>query len=267
VTVTTRESQRTVATIDRAIDILVLFATSPQDDLGVTEIGKAVGLSKAVVHRTLTTLLSSGFVNVDPTTRRYRLGPMVLALSSAYLSRLDVRRISLPFLREISAATNETATLSVRHEWTRTYIEQVTPAREVMMTVKLGVPFPLHAGSSSKAFLAFLPEVEQAQFLQSAKLVALTPRTITDTRQLKKDLAEIRKRGYATSEGERQPGSGSIAAPVFGQNGEVVAVISVCGPGDRITEEREACTEVLLDATARASREFGYGLGETVPAT
>lgn len=259
---TTKEGQRTVATIDRAIDILVLFATSPQEDLGVTEIGKAVGLSKAVVHRTLTTLLSNGFVNVDPTSRRYRLGPMVLALSSAYLSRLDVRRISLPFLHEISKATNETATLSVRHEWTRTYIEQVTPAREVMMTVKLGVPFPLHAGSSSKAFLAFLPEAEQEHFIESSPLEALTPKTITGARQLRKDLRLIRERGYASSDGERQPGSGSMAAPVFGQNGDVVAVMSVCGPGDRISQEREMCLSVLLDATARASREFGYGLAD-----
>jgi IclR family acetate operon transcriptional repressor len=254
------DNQRTVATIDRALDVLVLLGQTDTLDLGVTEIAKSIGLSKAVVHRTLTTLVSKRFVSVDPTTRRYRIGPAVLALGAAYSSRIDVRRMALPYLHELCEATDETATLSVRHEWTRNYVEQITPAREVKMTVQIGASFPLHAGGSSKAFLAFLPEDEIEKYLKDSGLSALTEHTITNPHALRRELSRIRELGYATSDGERQPGSVSVAAPIFDQSGQVAAVMSVCGPAERMRDERDQCAKMLLKAAGELSSELGYDI-------
>lgn len=248
---------RVITSVERAADVLLLFARVDSADLGVTEIASELGLSKAVVHRILTTLSSKGLIESTDSTRRYRLGPLALSLGVAYLDHIDLRTLAMPALRQLSDRTRETATLSMRYGWERMYVDQVTPDREVKMTVALGRPFPLHTGSSSKAFLAFLPPDEQEAYLRRNELVALTPRTITEPDRLRDELAAIRERGYAVSHGERQAGAGSVAAPVLNHRGEPAAVVSVCGPLERFKDEVPMISEALVEATRALSRQLG----------
>ena len=249
---------QTIAAIERAVDVLMLFGDPDVTDLGVTEIAARRGLSKAVVHRILSSFRASGFVEVDESSRRYRLGPAALRLGLAYLERVDVRELARPELEGLSAATDETATLSLRTGWQRVYIDQVTPPRDVKMVVRLGQSVPLHAGASSKAFLAFLPADEQREYLDTQSLDALSPVTITDPKALRRELDAVAAAGYARSLGERLEGAASVAAPVFGHDGRPAAVVSVCGPRERFVEEVETVTPLLLAATARLSTRLGY---------
>ncbi|TMK22211.1 MAG: IclR family transcriptional regulator, partial [Actinobacteria bacterium] len=225
--------------------------------LGVTEIATALGLSKAVVYRILSSFRAKGFVELDESTRRYALGERTLHLGLAYMNRLDLPRIARPQLEGLSRDTNETATLSLRTGWERVYVDQVTPERDVMMMVQLGLRVPLHAGASSKAFLAFLHPAEQQEYL-ARPLDRMTKLTVTNNKVLRKELGEIRDRGYAVSFGERMEGAGSVAAPVFGHDDRPVAVISVCGPVERFREEAGDAAKLLLDATGRLSRRLGH---------
>ena len=168
-----------VATIERALSVLDLMAATDSEDLGVTEVAQKLDLSKAVVHRVLVTLVAHDYLQVDEKSRRYSLGPMALALGSAYLGRLDLRNLALPRLQGLSQRTGETATFSLRNGWTRTYVDQVTPDREIKMSVAIGKAYPLHAGSSSKSFLAFLPLEEQSRYIEESELAPLTDNTIT----------------------------------------------------------------------------------------
>ena len=252
------EPRRLISTIERAADVLQLFAEPGSADLGVTEIANRLALSKAVVHRVLTTLAAKGFVETDEVSRRYRLGPMALSLGVAYLDRIDIRSLALPRMQGLSQRTNETATLSLRYGWERMYVEQVTPNREVKMTVALGRAFPLHAGSSSKAFLAFIPIEDQEAYLARHQLEALTDSTISDPDALRRDLAAVRTRGYAISFGERQAGAGSVAAPVLDHRGRPTAAISVCGPLERFRGQVDYAAELLLEVTGELSRQLGY---------
>lgn len=238
-----------------------MFARSPSAALGVTEIATALGFSKAAVHRILSSLRNKGLVQMDPITHRYSLGPAILNLGLTYLDRLDVRQIAMPELSQLSQATQETVTLSVRTGWSRVYLDQVTPEREVIMSVQIGVPHPLHSGSSSKAFLAFLPDSDIERYL-ARPLEPVTDATITDPQRLRKELAEIRRQGFAESSGERQTGAASVAAPLLDYRGLPVAVMSVCGPAERFDQERELCTRQLLDVTGRLSLRLGFRRGD-----
>ena len=251
------ERGQTVAAIERAMDVLMLFANPEKTTLGVTEIAQTLGLSKAVVHRVLTSFRTKGFVEIDPALRRYRLGPKALYLGLAYLDRIDVRSIARPVIEELSKATNETSTLSIRTGFSRVYIDQVTPGRDVKMVVQLGRPVPLHAGASSKAFLAFLGPEEIEDYL-SRPLEKLTPDTVTNPKSLQGELAQIRERGYAESMGERLAGAGAVAAPVFGHDGRPEAVISVSGPVERFRGEAAKAARRLLKETKRVSEQLGY---------
>ncbi len=250
------EGGQTVATVERAVDILALFASVDSFTLGVTEIADRLGMSKAVVHRLLTSLRKRKLIDFHSDTRRYSLGPMAMRLGLAYMARLDIRRLAGPELQRLSRETNETATLSLRTGDTRVYVDQVTPAREVIMSVTIGLPYPLHAGGSSKAFLAFLPEAEVDDYLSRA-LTAMTPQTVVDPERLRAELAEIRERGWARSFGERQLGAASVAAPVLDHADLPVAVVSVCGPAERFAEEADACAERLLEVTTELSQRMG----------
>lgn len=250
-------SAHSVATVERAVDVLLRFAEANKATLGVTELAEDLALSKAAVHRILTALRGRGLVQFDPESRRYSLGPMSMTLGLSYLQRLDVRGLAAPELKMLSDATHETATLSLRTGDTRVYVDQVTPSREVIMSVRIGVPFPLHAGASSKAFLAFCPPDEIESYLRG-NLVTLTENTITDAEALKAELAAVRAVGYAHSSAERQVGAASVAAPVFDHLHRPCAVISVCGPSERFAAEQQECARVLLAVTERLSQRMGY---------
>ncbi len=251
-------SGKTITTVERATDVLSLFTRVDEPTLGVTQIAQELDLSKAVVHRLLTTLAGKGYVQFDAASRRYGLGPAVLGLGLTYLDHIDIRHLARFAMQELSAATNETSTLSIRSGWTRVYVDQITPPREVKMTVQLGRPFPLHAGSSSKAFLAFLTEKEQEEYLSQRSLESMTEATVTDVARLRSELEKIRERGYAVSYGERQAGAASVAAPVFDHRGDPVASLSVCGPVERFAPHTEEAAERLLASTEQLSAQLGH---------
>jgi len=250
---------RSIAAVERAMDVLLLFGRSGRPDLGVTEIATELGLTKAAVHRILTALRSRDLITVDAVTRRYALGHAAIALGRAYLSRMDLRALAAPELRRLAQQLGETATLSIRRGDTRLYVDQAVPPHELRVEVALGIPYPLHAGSSSKVILAFLDEAEVDGLLARHPLEALTERTIVDEDRLRKDLAAIRKRGYASSQGERQEGTASIAAPIFDHDGRVIAALSVAGPLGRFKPRMAECAPPLVESAARVSGQLGHG--------
>jgi IclR family acetate operon transcriptional repressor len=244
-------------TAARVADVLLMFASGP-NALGVSEISRELRLSKAVVHRILQSLASRSLVRADPGTREYRLGPGAIALGARALRDFDLRSAARPTLRRLRDLTGETTTLSALLRDARLYLDQYESAQEIKMTVPLGRPFPLHAGASSRAMLAFLPE-ETVEQVIAAGLQRLTPATIFDPDELRRRLAATRASGCATSRGERQDGAGSVAAPVFGVDGEVVGAISVCGPVSRFDRETvDRYLPMVRSAAAEISSALGW---------
>lgn len=240
--------------------MLLLLASSKASQLGVTQIANELGLSKAVVHRILSAFRNKGIVEFDSVSRRYFLGPIIMSMGLTYLNKLDARKIAAPELVRLSKLTNETATLSVRSGVSRVYVDQVTPDREVLMSVQIGVPYPLYAGASSKALLAFLPSEEIDLYLEEP-LRKLTPATVTDRRKLRRELEQIVERGWAHSSDERQVGASSVASPILDYRDYPIAVVSVCGPSDRMNLEIDLCAEHLMAAVNRMSLKMGHTLG------
>lgn len=246
-----------LSTVSRAISVLDELAASDRTLVGVSELAARLDLSKTVVHRIVTSLVDGALLDQDETTRHYRLGPGVLRLSQKYLRDLDVLDLARSSMAGLSADTNETVTLSIRSGTGRSYVAQVTPDREVIMTVEIGREFPLHAASSGKAFLAHLRAGEIEDYL-AGPLVSLTPNTVTKPEKLRDELERVRRRGYAQSVGERQPGAASVAAPILDASGRPVAVISVCGPSERFAGDLREPSRALLDITNRLSARMGH---------
>lgn len=246
----------TIATLERALDVLQHLASGTRPDHGVSEVAEELGISKGSVHRVLASLCTRGLVHRSPETQRYALGPGVLRLGLAYMARADVAQLARPVLEQLSASTGETATLSVRlGRSQRVYADQVTPEREVIVTVSEGEAYSLHEGASGRAFLAFLPEHEREQLLDQ---LALCPTPAgRSVAELRAALAAARREGWTRSRGERLEGALSVAAPVLDHRGEPIAVMSVCGPAERFEPRVPAHVVHLLDAAGGLSDQFG----------
>jgi len=242
---------------NRVADILMLFL-GDSEEMGVTQVARALDRSKAVVHRTLQSLVSRQLLEQDPISRTYRLGPTAAAIGARALRDCDLRVVAEPILRELRDQTQETTTLSQRIGLDRSYIVQFPSPQEIKMLVEIGRRFPLHAGSSSKVILSNMDAHEQ-QLVVDGALERITPNTVIDPTDLLDELMHVREQGFAVSSGERQPGAGAIAAPVFNLSHRVIGAISVCGPQQRFDEERIAhLTPLVLEAAEKISVGMGW---------
>lgn len=246
----------TSSAIERAADILSLFGRSGPT-LGVTEIAHELGLSKAVVHRALNTFRQKGFLEIDDETHRYSLGPELLCLGLSVLERVDLGALARQAMQRLSDATGETAALSLRTGEGRVHVDQVNPPCDIKMVVRIGVVYPLHVGAPSRAILAWLSPEEQDGYL-AQELAAFTPRTIVEPSRIRERLESIRTRGYDISRGERQEGAAAVAAPILGAGGRPVAVLSVCGPADRLEPILDKAAKLLVTEVRAISGKLGY---------
>jgi DNA-binding IclR family transcriptional regulator len=245
----------------RVADVLLLFAGGPRY-LGVSAISRELGLSKAVVYRILRSLVSREMLATDEGVPGYRLGPAAVALGVSALRGFDARAAAGPVLRRLRDQTGETTTLSGLIGDERVYLDQFESTHEIKMTVEIGTRFPLHAGSSGKVILAFLP-ADRREAVLARPRAALTGRTVTDEAALRADLAVIAADGVADSIGERQAAAGSVAGPLFGPDGEVHGSISVCGPAYRFTPEAVERYRALVREAAEEIRAGWSRLQDT----
>ena len=239
--------------------IIFAIADSEQQDLGVTELARDLDLPKTVVHRVLRRLVAMNFIAYNQATRRYGLGPAALTVGMAALRGLDVPRIAGQTLERLVRETGETATLSALQGHQRVYIEQVLSPKELRQSVPIGVAFPLYAGSSSKCILAAMPPEDSDEYLDSVEMSQLTSKTVIDRRALQRDVARIRRRGYAATFGERQADTASVAAAILQPGGRVFGAVSICGPVTRF--EKRLIPEygdIVQAAAMTVSRELGY---------
>lgn len=235
-------------TLLRALDILECFAHEGTS-LSLAEISRRVGLTAPTTHRLVKALISRGFV-VGDAGRRYGLGPSVMRLASVVMHRADdLIAVATPALERLRDVTGETVSLHCQLGAERVCVAELVSPEPIRMESGVGRIYPLYAGAAGKAILAWLPDALESV---RQRLTAVGPATITDADELAAELARIRKRGYATSEAEVVPGAASLAVPVFGSNGTVIAAINVAGPANRwnrakIAKHRDA---VLAEADA-----------------
>ena len=245
-----------LVTASRTASVLLAFAGAERE-LGISEVAQRLNLAKSVTHRIVTTLVATGLLGREEATSRYRLGPRAVELGLAAIGASDPRTVALPIMTELARMTGETVTMSLRVGMERVYVSQVESAQDVHMSVEIGRRFPLYAGASGRAILAFLSEDELDRYLAHTVLAPLTPGTITDLPRLRAELWSTRSLGYAVSHGERDSWAASVAVPW--RTGELtIGSLSICGPLARFSDDRTATFGLaLLEATRDRPRPVG----------
>ena len=258
---------RRIEAVDRALQALEVLADAP-GGLGVTDLGRRLGVDKSTAHRLLATLLARGFVRLDAQTQRYALGLRLAGLGAVAVQRVDLTAVARPHLEALRDETREASSLAVYSEGEAIFLARASAAGALTVNQGVGTRMPAHCSALGKVLLAGLLErgadeqVDRA--LAQRGLAPHTPRTITNRDDLLRHLQVVHAQGWALDDEEFADGLRCLAAPVRDAAGGVVAAVGLSGPTSRVTVER---VPELAAAMLRAGEGISAAMGYRAPTT
>ncbi len=250
--------KKIIQSIDRALQVLELFSLE-KPEWGVTEISKALNIYKSNVHNVLTTLAEKGFVIKDSKTDKYKLGIKFFELGSIVIKNMDLRKIAHPYMEKLLKEFNETVHLGILVEGEILSIEQEESGQSLSPRIFIGKRAPLHCTGVGKAIMAYLPKDKFAFTIKEMGLIRYTENTISNEKELEKELEKIREQGYAVDNMEHEEGVRCVAGPIRDYTGKVSASLSVSGPAFRINENNiPNIAKKVKEYCDYISKEMGY---------
>lgn len=243
--------------MDRAI-VLMDFLAREGRWCSVTEMAGELQVHKSTVVRLLGTLQTHRLVERDLQSSKYRLGLGVLRWAGAVTDEIDIVRRAQPVCERLRSETGESVNAAIRDGDMVVNIAQSLPASSLVSQNWLGKRAPLHCTSTGKVLLAHMSDAERERIV-AKPLEALTEHTVVDADRLRRELSEVRSKGYARALEELEVGLNAVAAPIWSAQGEVIAAVSVAGPADRLSTERlPEVAELSKAAALDISRALGF---------
>ncbi|MEU5911695.1 IclR family transcriptional regulator C-terminal domain-containing protein [Micromonospora sp. NPDC047527] len=237
-----------VQSLERGLAVIRAFdADHPQ--LTLSDVSRRTGLTRAAARRFLHTLVELGYVHTDG--RLFSLRARILELGYAYLSSLSLPEVAQRHMEALVAQVRESCSMSVLDGDEVVYVARVPTKRIMTVGISVGTRFPAYATSMGRVLLAAQPADWLDAYLAKAELRPLTRRTITDPGKLRTVLTKIATQGYAIVDQELEEGLRSLAAPIHGENGAVVAAVNVSAHASRGSFEvirRDLLPPLLLAA-------------------
>lgn len=254
-----KQKNNRLSSLEKTLKILLAFQEG-HPSWGVRELSAHLGISPATVMRILQTLKSYDFVRQEPQTKKYRLGNVYYNFFQVLQNANPLNQTTLPYLEKLQEKTGETVHFNIMEAPFRVCVNSLESKQSLKASMPIGSRSPLYAGASSKCLLAFSPHRFIEQYLENTQLTPVTENTIINKSQLSNELQKIKKQGYATSLGERNPGLGSLSAPLVNFKGEVLGCFSLAVPELRFRDydHRLYCIEALTAIAKEASIALGY---------
>jgi IclR family pca regulon transcriptional regulator len=226
------DDSQIIHSVERALRVLQVFSPAhPQ--LTLSEMAKIIGLSRATTRRILITFEHLGFVRQNG--RFFSPTPRVLRLGYGFLSSLPYWDRAQPHVRGLADSVDEASSIAVFDDPDVVYVLRVPSQRQQTVTLTIGTRLPAYPTSLGQVLLAGLSEAELDRYLERTPLEQLTPKTITDKDELRAVLERTREQGYSVSNGGRELGVLSVAAPITNRRGEVIAALNVSTNPARIS--------------------------------
>jgi DNA-binding IclR family transcriptional regulator len=244
-----------IAAVDRALSVLEIL--SEGGELGVTDMARELGMTKSLVFRILHTLEARGYVTKNAARSLYGLGYRAWHLGDEAAKQRGLTQAAEPHMDALRDRFNENVNLVVRDGLNTLVVATRHSRHSMRLYAEPGRHGPLHAGGGSMVLLAYAPQEVRNETL-SGTLTKYASRTITDPVELDRKLARIASDGFHLTRNDLDEGAFSIAVPIFGPGGDVIAAISVAGPVARLDRPLEV--EILREVLA-ASKAISMALG------
>jgi DNA-binding IclR family transcriptional regulator len=244
-----------IGSVKRAIDILSCF-TIDEPVLGNAEIADKLSLSRSTTHHLIKTLCDQGVLMRDG-SRKYRLGWKIIEWNNGVMFQQDIYNIALPLVKGLTERFRGTAHIGMYDKGDVIFVLKISSAEADFVPTFLGSRKPAHSTSIGKVLLAFNREYMKETI--SRGLSKQGPNTITEVNALKRELEDIKKKGYSTSNNENDTSTYGVAAPIQSYSGEIVAAVNLVGPISYMQSinKKEIITSIINTGKA-VSRELGY---------
>lgn len=243
-----------VQTIDKAFNILDLFFS--HEELGAADVALMLNLNRSTAFRLLTSLEKGGILQRTQKAK-YRLGSKLYSLGQLAYRRLDLTSIVRPYLQRIMEETGETAFLAISDGTTGIiYLDRVVSTACLRIDITMGYRMNAHQTSVGKAILAHQSDSFLEEYLKNMDCTPATDNTIITPQQLYKEIAMIRRCGYACDNEESEKGLICYGSAILDTSGVSIAGISVSGPVTRMLSEKEKKIKAVTEATAAISKHM-----------
>jgi IclR family pca regulon transcriptional regulator len=221
-----------MTSLARGLAVVQAFSDSRKPQT-IANISQKTGIPRAAVRRCLHTLRELGYVDAE--LNNFSLRPKVLTLGYSYLSSTPLTVSAQPYLNSISRTLNESSSLAVLDDGEVLYVARAATSRVMSVALNTGSRLPAYCTSLGRVMLAHLPPAELDAYLAKTKLRAMTRNTVISQKGLRDILAGVRADGYAVNDEELELGLRSIAVPVRGAAGTVVAALNVGAQAARVS--------------------------------
>lgn len=254
----TKTSKPAGANQSLARGLMILRKISDSEvELGVREISRAMDIDKSIVSRLVHTLASHGFLEQNPVTKRYSIGPNAFQVGRNNSQISHLHNAAYDDLLSLSRKHGVNAYLGVRSNDEVLYVCAIQTEQASVLRVNTGVRGHLHTTSLGKILLAAMPDAALLQLLEQLSFSRLTPYTITEADKLLDQVRHVRRCGYAISDEENIVDIISVGAPIRDASGKVIAAVSTAVHKDAGTVELED----LIRITERAAGTISSRLG------
>lgn len=226
------KNPNSIQVIERMMSLLDALAASPEA-ASLKQLAQATDLHPSTAHRILGAMTSARFVERQE-AGTYRLGIRLLELGNLVKSRINLREVALPYMLRLHEGIGEAINLGIRHDDEIIYLERTSSGRSLVRVVYLvGGRAPLHLTSLGKLFLAADGPQKVKEYAKRTGLPGKTPHSLTTLVALEKELDKVRRHGVAYDDEEAEIGLKCVAAPIYDDEGHIVAALSVSSPADR----------------------------------
>lgn len=230
-----------------------------EDEWSTSALARETGLHKSVVHRLLVTLAAAGLLVQDRGTGLFALSPLIAALGRRAERSGALSKLARPILQSLAEESEETVSLCILRGDSGLCLDVLESPHSMRFTIAPGEAFPVHAGCVGKVILAYQTGAFVDGLLGRGRLARYTDNTITEPRELRRELSRIRRQGYGFSDSEITPGARSVGAPVFEADGTVSASLVVSAPSVRMTDDDlPRFVAMVRDAAAALSAMLGH---------
>ena len=252
-----RNGPQRLSSVATAVRLLKTFSEG-EAEIGVTTLSKRLGVAKSTVYRLASTLVAEGMLEQNRENDKYRLGLALFGLGALVRQRMNVSTEARPHIFALREATNETVHLAVPEGAQIIYVYDLESTQAIRQRANLGERKPAFCSAEGRAMLAFA-DSQTLEAVIAAGLVARTPRTDVNPRNLARALEQVRAQGYAMEDEQSEMGMRSLAAPIRDSEGRVVAAVGIAGPMQRLSDEAIARFAPLVVNTANViSARLGF---------
>lgn len=241
---------------------ILQFVAERAEGASLAQLSSGLGAPKTSLFSLLRALADSHYlIQADG---RYNLGSAAFALGSAIVGRRHFPEVAMPIMRALAEESGETIFISelVPGEPVAVYIARAESTNPIRFMASIGERRPLYSSSGGRVLLAYRPQKWQDDYLKSTKLVAHTPRTVTDKAELRKILKSIRETGLSRTHEDVHEGVSAFAAPIFDRSGQVIAALALASPTSRAVDKAETFAALVKKAAGVISDVMGYSPGQ-----